>query len=181
MIDIVYFVVAIVFVSGVESLLCSSMADRLADNRKTPFNPDKEFWGQGLVQVITPLFNGFPCTGALARTATSIKAGAVTPFAGYFKAVLKILMAIFLASWLELVPMAAIGGILLWVATNMVKPAEIKEVVRHGRFDTCMMIFTAIMVPLTDFLVGVLSALVIYAILFRFFQKPRKEAEPQPT
>ena len=61
------------------------MADRLANNKRTPFNPDKEFWGQGLVQIITPLVNGFPCTGALARTATSIKAGAVTPLAGYFK------------------------------------------------------------------------------------------------
>ena len=80
--DIFYFVVAIVFVSGVESLLCSSMADRLANNKGTPFNPNKEFWGQGLVQVFTPLLNGFPCTGALARTATSIKAGAVTPLAG---------------------------------------------------------------------------------------------------
>lgn len=103
------------------------------------------------------MINGFPCTGW--RTATSIKAGAVSPFAGYFKAVLKILMAIFLAPWLELVPMAAIGGILLWVATNMVKPAEVKEVWRHGRFEASMMIYTAIMVPLTDFLVGVLGHL----------------------
>ena len=73
-------------------LLCSSMADRLAGNKGTPFNPDKEFWGQGVVQIITPLINGFPCTGALARTATSIKAGAVTPLAGYFKGVLKLLL-----------------------------------------------------------------------------------------
>ena len=49
--DLAYLVVAIVFVSGVESLLCSRMADRLADNRGTPYNPNKEFWGQGMVQV----------------------------------------------------------------------------------------------------------------------------------
>ena len=184
-IDILYFVAAIVFVSGVESLLCSSMADRLADNRKTPFNPDKEFWGQGMVQIITPLMNGFPCTGALARTATSIKAGAVTPFAGYFKGVLKILMAIFLAPWLEKVPMACIGGILLWVATNMVKPSEIREVWKHNGFHAFLMIYTAIMVPLTDFLMGVLSALILYAVLFRFFDKPvaghRVPSAPAPT
>lgn len=161
-IDCVYFVVAIVFVSGVESLLCSSMADRLANNKKTPFNPDREFWGQGLVQIITPLVNGFPCTGALARTATSIKAGAQTPLAGYFKAVLKLGMAYFLASQLEKVPLACIGGILLWVASNMVKKQEIKEVLATSRFHTALMIYTAIMVPLTDFLTGVLTALVIY-------------------
>jgi SulP family sulfate permease len=100
--DIIYFVSAIVFVSGVESVLCSSMADRLAKNDRTPFNPDKEFFGQGLVQIITPLVQGFPCTGALARTATSIKAGAKTPMAGYFKAILKLTMAFYLAQYLEL-------------------------------------------------------------------------------
>lgn len=163
-IDALYFIVAIVFVSSVESLLCSSMADRLANNKKTPFNPDKELWGQGLVQLIVPVINGFPCTGALARTATSIKAGAVTPLAGYFKGILKITLAIFLAPWLEMVPMACIGGILVWVASNMIKPAEIKEVWHSGRFSAFIMVYTGVMVVLTDFLTGVLSAMIIYAI-----------------
>jgi len=176
-IDIIYFALAIVFVSGVESLLCSSMADRLADNRKTPFNADKEFWGQGLVQIIVPLVNGFPCTGALARTATSIKAGAVTPLAGYFKAILKLALAYYIASYLELVPMACIGGILLWVASNMFKPAEIKEVLKHNKFHASLMLYTAIMVPMTDFLTGVLSALILYAVLFKFLDKPVKREE----
>jgi sulfate permease, SulP family len=167
--DVLYYVLAIVFVSGVESLLCSSMADRLANNKGTPFNPDKEFWGQGLVQIITPLVNGFPCTGALARTATSIKAGALSPLAGYFKGILKLSMAYFIASALENVPMACIGGILLWVAKNMVKPAEIREIQREGRFETGMMIYTAVAVPATDFLTGVLSALVLYFVARRLF------------
>lgn len=160
--DISYFSIAIIFVSSIESLLCSSMADKLANNKKTQFNPDKELWGQGLVQLVVPMINGFPCTGALARTATSIKAGAVTPFAGYFKGVLKLALAMFLAPWLEMVPMACIGGILVWVASNMVKPVEVKEVLQQGRFHSCLMVFTAVMVPLTDFLTGVLSALLIY-------------------
>jgi sulfate permease, SulP family len=164
LIDIVYFVLAIVFVSGVESLLCSSMADRLANNKKTPFNPDKEFWGQGLVQIITPLVNGFPCTGALARTATSIKAGAMTPLAGYFKGGLKLFMAYYAAPYLELVPMACIGGILLWVASNMIKKSEIREVFSTGKFEMAMLVYTAIMVPVTDFLTGVLSAMIIYYV-----------------
>jgi len=174
MIDIVYFVVGIVFVSGVESVLCSSMADRLAKNDRTPFNPDKEFFGQGLVQIITPLVQGFPCTGALARTATSIKAGATTPLAGYFKAVLKLTMAFFLAQYLELIPMACIGGILVWVASNMIKPSEIKEIKHAGKFEFSMMIYTAVMVPMTDFLTGVLSALVIYFIVKYAFKKMGK-------
>jgi len=175
MLDIVYFVVGIVFVSGVESVLCSSMADRLAKNDRTPFNPDKEFFGQGLVQIITPLAQGFPCTGALARTATSIKAGATTPMAGYFKAILKLTMAFYLAQYLELIPMACIGGILVWVASNMITPSEIKEIKHAGKFEFSMMIYTAVMVPMTDFLTGVLSALVIYFVLKFVFKKKEEE------
>lgn len=176
-IDIFYFVGAIVFVSGVESILCSSMADKLAENKKTLFNPDKEFFGQGMVQIITPLIQGFPCTGALARTATSIKAGARTPLAGYFKAVLKLTMAYYLAQYLELIPMACIGGILVWVASNMIKPSEIKEIKHLGKFEFSMMLYTAVMVPMTDFLTGVLSALIIYFVVKKFFSKKKDETK----
>jgi MFS superfamily sulfate permease-like transporter len=171
LVNVGYLVTAIVFVSGVESLLCSRMADRLADNRGTPFNPNKEFWGQGLVQIIVPLLNGFPHTGALARTASNIKLGAVTPLAGIFKGILKLLLAFYLASYLELVPMACIGGILIWIALNMVKPAEIKQVWAHNWFHVGLMIFTAIMVIVTDFLTGVLSAMIVYGLLFRFLDE----------
>jgi MFS superfamily sulfate permease-like transporter len=179
--DMVYFVVAIVFVSGVESLLCSRMADRLADNKGTPYNPNKELWGQGWVQALVVLFNGFPHTGALARTATNIKVGAISPLAGVCKFGLKLLLAIFLASWLNVVPMACIGGILVFVAVNMVKPAEILQVWGHGRFHIAMMIYTAVMVPMTDFLIGVLSALVLYGLLYRFFDRapPAERAPPK--
>jgi len=177
--DLGYLVVAIVFVSGVESLLCSRMADRLADNRGTPFNPNKEFWGQGLVQIIVPLLNGFPHTGALARTATNIKLGAMTPLAGIFKAVLKLLLAYFLAGYLVRVPMACIGGILFWVACNMVKPAEVKQVFAHNWFHVMVMLVTAVMVIVTDFLAGVLSGLLLYGLLFKFLDKPRPQASPE--
>jgi MFS superfamily sulfate permease-like transporter len=184
LIDIAYFVVAIVFVSGVESLLCSSMADRLANNKRTPFNPDREFWGQGLVQLFTPMINGFPCTGALARTATSIKSGAVTPLAGYFKCVLKLVMAYYLAAYLELIPMACIGGVLLWVASNMVKVSEIKHVLAVNRRHAMLMAYTAVMVPVTDFLTGVLSALIIYGVGRKWFgemAEPGMQPAPQPA
>lgn len=175
--DLAYFVVAIVFVSAVESLLCSRMADRLANNQGTPFNPNKELWGQGLVQIFIPLFNGFPHTGALARTATNVKVGAVSPLAGIFKAILKLALAAYLATYLEYVPMACIGGILLYVSTAMVKVGEVKEVLAHNKFHIGLMVYTAVMVVVTDFLTGVLSAIVLYAVLYRFFEKPA--VEPQ--
>jgi MFS superfamily sulfate permease-like transporter len=179
--DLAYFVVAIVFVAAIESLLCSRMADRLADNQGLPYNPNKELWGQGLVQVVCPLLNGFPHTGALARTATNIKLGAISPLAGIFKCFLKLGMAAFLASYLELVPMACIGGILLYVASAMVKPAEVKQVFAHNNFHVGLMVYTAVMVVLTDFLTGVLSAIIIYGVLYRFLDKPVAEPREAPA
>jgi MFS superfamily sulfate permease-like transporter len=176
--DVLRFSLAITFVAGIESLLCSRMADRLADNRGTPYNPNKELWGQGLVNIIVPLFNGFPHTGALARTATNIKLGAVSPLAGIFKCFLKLMLAVWLAHYLELVPMACLAGILLYVAMNMVKPAEVVQVLAHNRFHVGLMIFTAVMVIITDFLIGVLSALVVYGLLFRFLDTPRAQEQP---
>jgi MFS superfamily sulfate permease-like transporter len=179
MTDLVFFVAAIVFVSGVESLLCSRMADRLAGNDRTPFHPNKELWGQGWVQVIVPLLNGFPHTGALARTAANIRLGAISPLAGIFKAVFKLLLAAFLATHLEMVPMACIGGILLYVAIGMVKWQEVEEVLSQPRFHVFLMAWTAVAVAATDFLKGVMSALVLWLLLRRWMDRPQamREAE----
>lgn len=175
--DLFYYVTAIVFVAAIESLLCSRMADRLAGNKGTPFNPNKELFGQGMVNIFVPLLNGFPHTGALARTATNIKVGGMTPLAGILKCWLKLAMAYFLATHLDQVPMACIGGILAYVAFNMIKWQEIKLVLDHNRFHIFLMIWTAVVVLLKDFLSGVLSALVIYWIADRFFLAPEREAE----
>lgn len=169
--DLSYYVVAIVFVAAIESLLSSRMADRLANNSGIPFNPNKELWGQGWVNVVIPMLNGFPHTGALARTATNIKVGAQSPLAGVFKCVIKLSLAAFLASYLEVIPLASIGGIMLYVAVNMVKPAEVSLVFAEGKRETAFLGYTALSVLLTDFLTGVASALVLYAIV-RFIPWP---------
>ena len=143
------------------------MADRLADNKGTPFNPNKELWGQGWVNFIIPLLNGFPHTGALARTATNIKVGAISPLAGISKGVFKLLLVAYLATFLEHVPMACIGGIMMYVAYNMVKPAEISLVLSRGRMETLLMTYTAIMVLVTDFVTGVGTAIALHALASR--------------
>ena len=163
--DLFYFAIAIYFVAAIESLLCSRMADRMANNTGIPFNPNKELWGQGLVNIFTPLMNGFPHTGALARTAVNIKLGAVSPLAGVAKFSFKLLLAAYLATYLEQVPMACIGGILLYVASGMVKWKEIQEVLEmKSKFHFWLMIYTALMVPLTGFLTAVLTAIGIFVI-----------------
>lgn len=176
--DLVYFVLAIFIVAAIESLLCSRMADRLANNTGKPYNPDKELWGQGMVNIITPLLNGFPHTGALARTAVNIKVGAVSPLAGIAKFTFKLLMAAFLASYLEQVPMACIGGILLYVANGMVKRREITLVFEsRNPFHIFLMTYTAVAVPLWGFMPAVLSAIAVFVIMVTlgWVQKPVQE------
>ena len=58
--------------------------------------------------------------------------------------------------------MACIGGILLYVSTAMVKPAEVKQVLAHNAFHISLMVYTAVVVVLTDFLIGVVSAIIIW-------------------
>jgi SulP family sulfate permease len=168
--DLVFYSVAFAFVCSFESVLAARMADRLADNKRTPYDPNKEFWGQGLIQIFVPLLNGMPLSGALARTATNIKVGAVTPLAGIMKCFLKLLLAWFLADYLEQVPMACIGGILLWVALNMVKVNEMKEIWGQNKYHAALMIYTAIVVVFAGFMAGVLSAMIIYAAFYKRFE-----------
>jgi sulfate permease, SulP family len=179
--DLVYFVIAIFFVAAVESLLCSRMADRLANNHGTPYNPNKELWGQGVVNIFCPLFNGFPHTGALARTAVNIRLGAVSPLAGIAKFVFKLLLAAFLATYLEKVPMACIGGVLLYVATGMIKIKQISAVLATKNwFHTGLMIYTAVMVPLAGFLPAVLSAIVAFVLVEILRRREFIKMDPLP-
>ena len=176
MFGLVYFTAAVVFVAAIESLLCSKMADRMAENKGTPYNPNKELFGQGMVNIFAPLFNGFTCTGALARTATNIKVGGVTPLAGILNCGLKLSMVYFLAAHLDQVPMACIGGILAYIAFNMVKKQEIQTVMRMNGFHIFLMILTAVVVFVKDFLSGVLLGLAVYVLLRRFFDRPQETA-----
>ena len=175
--ELIYYALAFAFVCGLESILAARMADRMANNKGTQFDPNKEFFGQGLLQFFVPLLNGMPMSGALARTATNVKLGAVSPLSGIMKCVLKLSLAYFLARYLEMVPMACIGGILIWVAFNMIKPAEIKEVMAINRFHAGLMIYTAVMVIVAGFLPAVLSAVIIYAVLSRYLDRPITQTE----
>jgi sulfate permease, SulP family len=161
LVDLVLPVASIVFIGALESLLSSRMADRLANN-KTLYSPNKELFGQGVVNIIVPLFNGFPCTGALARTATNIKSGAVSPFSSILKAGAVVLLMLFGANYLETVPMAFIGGLLVYVAFNMVKKEEIEMVFQSGKWHVFLMAYTAIMTFATDLSLAVVSATIFF-------------------
>jgi MFS superfamily sulfate permease-like transporter len=168
--DLIVPVLSITFIGALESLLSSRMADRLANNH-TPYHPNKELFGQGLVNAVVPLFNGFPCTGALARTATNIKVGAMSPMASIFKGSAVIVLMVFCATYLSSVPMAFVGGLLVYVASNMVKVHEVKLVMKAGHLHIFLMFWTAVMTLLTDLSIAVVSATVLYYAIKTLLEK----------
>ena len=168
--DLLVPVITIAFIASLESLLSSRMADRLAGNH-TPYSPNKELFGQGLANALVPLCNGFPITGALARTATNIKLGALSPMSSIFKGSCVILLMIFGTTYLSSVPMAFVGGLLVYVATNMVKAHEVRLVFKSGHLHAFLMVFTAFMTLVTDLALAVVSATVLYYTIKIFLEK----------
>ncbi|MDX2221276.1 MAG: SulP family inorganic anion transporter, partial [Rhodospirillaceae bacterium] len=106
----------IAFLAGVESLLSAMVADGMTGRRH---RSNAELVAQGVANTAAALFGGMPATGAIARTATNIRAGARTPLAGMFHAVFLLVFMLALAPLLAFVPLAALAAVLVVVAWNM--------------------------------------------------------------
>jgi len=161
--DLAYRTIAIVLVCAIESLLSAKMADKMAENVGHQFEPNKELFGQGWILIGAALLGGFPCTGALARSATNVKLGGISPFVALFKGVFKLLLTAAFASYLDRVPLSCIAGLLLFVALNMCKVEEIKQIMRAGnKLHIFLLFWTALLVIVFDFSTGVCSAIAIW-------------------
>lgn len=101
---------------AIESLLCARIADGLTEDRH---DPNQELMAQGLANVVTPFFGGMPATGTIARTVTNVKSGAVSPIAGMVHALTLLTVMIVAAPLARHIPLAALAGILVYVAWNM--------------------------------------------------------------
>ena len=106
----------IAFLAGIEALLSAVVADGMVGTRH---RSNQELIGQGVANIASALFGGLPATGAIARTATNIKAGAKTPVAGILHAVFLLLFILFASNMMAFVPMAALAAILFMVAWGM--------------------------------------------------------------
>jgi MFS superfamily sulfate permease-like transporter len=173
--DLIYYAFAFFIIAAVESLLCGRAADRLAFNKGFPFSPNRELRGQAMINIFCPLFNGFPHTGALGRTALNIRVKGRSPLAGIAKSVFKLSIAAFLAVYLEKVPMSCIGGILLYVAWGIVKKREIKVILDMNNYHVMLMCYTLAAIPLFGFMIGIVSAVIIYLVCFRLFDKKKNK------
>lgn len=121
--------VTIALLGAIESLLCARVADNLSDTPR--HDPNQELMAQGVANFVVPFFGGIPATGTIARTVTNVRAGATSPVAGMVHA-LTLLVVVLVAAPLAMnVPLAALAGILLFVAWNM---GEWREFARLKQF-----------------------------------------------
>lgn len=153
----------IALLAGIESLLSAVVADGMIGGRH---RSNMELVGQGVANIITPLFGGIPATGALARTATNVKNGGRTPIAGVVHAVTLLLITLFFGRWAGYIPFATLGAILIVVAYNMSEWRAFKGEFTAPLSDLLVMLVTFILTVLVDLTVAIQVGLVLAALLF---------------
>ncbi|RXT08746.1 SulP family inorganic anion transporter [Ammoniphilus sp. CFH 90114] len=153
----------IAMLGGIESLLSAVVADGMSGSRH---NSNKELIGQGIANMVTPLFGGIPATGAIARTATNIKNGAVSPMSGVIHGVVVLLVLLFLAPYASHIPIASMAPILMVVAWNMSERKEFFHVAMTRTSDSFVLILTFLLTVFTNLTIAVEVGLVLAVLLF---------------
>lgn len=148
---------------GIESLLSATVADGLTDTRH---HSNQELIGQGLANMVVPLFGGFAVTGAIARTAANIRSGAHSPVAGVVHAAVLLGFVLLAAPAAQLIPLPALAAILMAVAVRMAEWDTFGEVWRASRSDFGVLVAAFGLTVVFDLTVGVGAGLVMAAVLF---------------
>lgn len=155
---------AIAMLGAIESLLCAVVADGMAGSRH---DPDAELVGQGIGNLVAPLFGGIPATAAIARTAASVRAGAYSPLAAVIHAAVVLLAILLLAPLFATLPMAALAALLLMVAWNMSEPRHVVHALRVApRHDQLVLLTCLVLTVLFDMVLAVGVGLLLAAGLF---------------
>jgi len=154
---------AVAALAGVESLLSAKVADGMVDGED--HDPDRELVGQGMANVAASAFGGMPATGAIARTAVNVRAGARTRLATIVHALALLAVVYLLAPALSHVPLAALAGVLLVTAARMVDLDTVVRIVRGGRGDAAMLLATAGATLAFDLIVAVGVGVAVAATL----------------
>ncbi len=143
----------IAFLAGVESLLSAMVADRMMPDAR--HRPNAEIIAQGAANIGSALFGGLPATGAIARTATNIRAGGKTPVAGIIHA-LTILGAMMLAAPLVgYLAMSALAGVLIVTAWNMSEPHKWRGYLKVRPADRALLLLTLVLTVVADLTVAI--------------------------
>jgi sulfate permease, SulP family len=153
----------VAMLGAIESLMSAVVSDRMSNDRH---NPNVELIGQGVANIISPMFGGLPATGAIARTATNIRAGAQSPIAGMIHALTLLCVLLFAAPLASYIPMAALAGILMIVAYNMGEWREIPQLLKLTKTDISVWLVTFGLTVFADLTVAVEAGMILAALLF---------------
>lgn len=153
----------VALLAAVESLLSAVVADSMSGTRH---NSNVELIAQGVANIASPLFGGIPATGAIARTATNIRAGARTPIAGVIHALALLLILVAAAPLARFVPLATLSAVLFVVAYNMGEWREIGTIVRLPAADISVWAVTFALTVLADLTVAVEVGIVLASLLY---------------
>lgn len=169
--------VAVAVLAMIESLLSAKVADGMADTNE--HDPDRELFGQGIANLVTPLFGGMPATGAIARTAVNVRAGARTRLAALVHSVALLALVLFASAAVELIPLAALAGVLMVTAARMVERHNLMAVLRSTRSDAIVLVLTAAATIAFDLIVAIEIGVAVAAVLA--LRNVAKASAPQRT
>jgi SulP family sulfate permease len=151
--------VAVAALAALESLLSATVADGMSVGRR--HDSDRELVGQGLANLASPLFGGIPATAAIARTAVNVRSGAVSRLAALTHAVLLLGVVLVAARWVGEIPRAALAGVLIATAVQMVRVSSLAALLRSTRGDAVVLVTTAVATVVLDLVTAVLVGLVV--------------------
>ncbi|MBX3600813.1 MAG: STAS domain-containing protein [Rubrivivax sp.] len=154
----------IALLGAVESLLCARVADNMAEIPK--HDPNQELMAQGVANFAAPLFGGIPATGTIARTVTNVRAGGRTPVAGMVHAATLLVVVLAAAPLAMNVPLAALAGILLFVAWNMGEWHEFARLKKFNLTYRTILLGTFATTVIFDLTVAVELGLVLACVFF---------------
>lgn len=154
---------AVALLAALESLLSAKVADGMADGRS--HDPDRELFGQGLANLVSPLFGGMPATGAIARTAVNVRAGARTRGATIVHSFLLLAVVYAGGGLVETIPLAALAGVLMVTAVRMVDLANVRAILRSTRSDSIVLALTAFATVAFDLILAVEIGVAVAVVL----------------
>ncbi|GAA3671130.1 SulP family inorganic anion transporter [Nocardioides ginsengisoli] len=150
--------VAVAALGALESLLSATVADAMSVGQR--HDPDRELLGQGLANIVSPLFGGIPATAAIARTAVNVRSGAGSRLAALTHAVLLLAVVLVAARWVGHIPLAALAGVLIATAVQMVRVSSLTPLLRATRGDAATLLITATATVALDLVLAVIIGLV---------------------
>ncbi len=166
----------IAFLAGIESLLSALVADGMTGFRH---RSSAELVAQGIANVGSALVGGLPATGAIARTATNVRAGARTPVAGMLHAVFLLVFLLLLAPAMAYVPMAALAAILLVVAWNISEHAAFRRILAGPGGDALVLLSTFLLTVVVDLTAAIIAGIAL-AGLVALWRRHHPLPEPAP-